>query len=187
MSIGATNSRALRSEATRKQLLAAAARSVAREGYQATRLDDVAAAIGMTKGAVYSHFPSKHALLRAVLEQHTREQALAESFERVMTGESEPDPEFVLLFVELWCFALRTGEGKELLAQALSEARPRISRLLAERGRAADDVTVSMLLAADLGMAMHLLLEESDVPTASARELVDRVAPRTANASGDAA
>ncbi|PPK69116.1 TetR/AcrR family transcriptional regulator [Actinokineospora auranticolor] len=56
------------SEATRAALIAAATRRFATDGYAATGLEDVAADIQATRGAVYHHFSSKKALFEAVLE-----------------------------------------------------------------------------------------------------------------------
>ncbi|MEY9890936.1 AcrR family transcriptional regulator [Catenulispora sp. MAP12-49] len=57
------------SEATRAALLAAAARRFAQHGFAGTALEDVAADIQATRGAVYHHFANKTALFRAVHEQ----------------------------------------------------------------------------------------------------------------------
>lgn len=48
----------------------AAERLFAERGYAGTRLDDVAAAAGITKPVLYRHFASKEALHRALLEHH---------------------------------------------------------------------------------------------------------------------
>ncbi|UCR88911.1 TetR/AcrR family transcriptional regulator [Mycetocola spongiae] len=58
--------------ATRQAILAAAAGVFARQGYAGTRMDDIFAATGLTKGAVYFHFASKEALAWAVVEDHKR-------------------------------------------------------------------------------------------------------------------
>jgi AcrR family transcriptional regulator len=57
------------SAATRAALLAAATRRFATLGYAGTSLEDVAADIQATRGAVYHHFPSKKALFEAVFEE----------------------------------------------------------------------------------------------------------------------
>jgi AcrR family transcriptional regulator len=54
------------SEATRAALLDAATRRFASVGFTATSLEDVAADIQATRGAVYHHFSSKRALFEAV-------------------------------------------------------------------------------------------------------------------------
>jgi AcrR family transcriptional regulator len=54
------------SEATRAALLDAATRRFAELGYAGTSLEDVAADIQATRGAVYHHFSNKRALFEAV-------------------------------------------------------------------------------------------------------------------------
>lgn len=54
------------SEATRAALLDAATRRFAERGYAGTSLEDVAADIQASRGAVYHHFSSKRALFEAV-------------------------------------------------------------------------------------------------------------------------
>jgi AcrR family transcriptional regulator len=57
-----------RSEATVTELLAAALERFAQDGYAGTSLDAIAAAAGVTKGALYHHFAGKQDLFRAVFE-----------------------------------------------------------------------------------------------------------------------
>jgi len=73
-----------RSETTVAALVAAARHLFANDGYAATSLDAVAAAAGVTKGALYHHFAGKRELFRAVYE-HEQEQlvaALGEAYAR---------------------------------------------------------------------------------------------------------
>lgn len=58
-----------RRQLTRDTLIDAAADLFARRGFHAASLDDIAAAAGFTKGAIYSNFGSKEDLLLAVVEQ----------------------------------------------------------------------------------------------------------------------
>jgi AcrR family transcriptional regulator len=51
----------------RSQLIAAAERLVAENGYLAVRLEDIGAAAGVTGPAIYRHFPNKEALLVELL------------------------------------------------------------------------------------------------------------------------
>ena len=57
---------AARTEATTSALVDAARELFARDGYDATSLDAVAASAGVTKGAVYHHFDGKRQLFEAV-------------------------------------------------------------------------------------------------------------------------
>jgi len=54
----------------RELIVRAALRLFGRHGYAATRLDDVAAAAGVTKPMVYRHFESKKDLYMALLRRH---------------------------------------------------------------------------------------------------------------------
>ncbi|KAA0078926.1 TetR/AcrR family transcriptional regulator [Mycolicibacterium sp. P9-64] len=57
-----------RAEATRLQILQAAAHQFATRPYSRVNLDDILASADVTKGALYFHFRSKHALANAVIE-----------------------------------------------------------------------------------------------------------------------
>ena len=57
-----------KADSTRQQILRAAARQFARLPYHQVGLDDVLAEAELTKGAMYFHFRSKHALALAVVE-----------------------------------------------------------------------------------------------------------------------
>ncbi len=67
------NRQSIRTEATRKALLAAARKVFARDGYEAARIEDIAAEAGRSRGAFYANFANKEAAFFAL-----REQAIAE-------------------------------------------------------------------------------------------------------------
>src|ERR1039458_9361995 len=58
---------------TRARLLQAASEVFAKHGYDRASLDDVAAAAGLTKGAVYSSFASKDELFYALMRERIDE------------------------------------------------------------------------------------------------------------------
>jgi AcrR family transcriptional regulator len=64
---GASDTRRLRSNERREQLLSVAARLFAESGYEATTMDHVALAAGVTKPLLYQHFESKHALYEEIV------------------------------------------------------------------------------------------------------------------------
>lgn len=65
----AKRTQAERTEATTGALVDAARELFARDGYDATSLDAVAARAGVTKGAVYHHFARKRQLFEAVFSR----------------------------------------------------------------------------------------------------------------------
>ena len=69
-----------RADSTRQQILLSAARQFARLPYHQVGLDDVLAEAALTKGAMYFHFRSKHALALAIIEdQATEARAMVET------------------------------------------------------------------------------------------------------------
>lgn len=58
-----------RADTTRRQILLAAAQQFARRAYHDVGLDDILAQAELTKGAMYFHFRSKHALAMAIIDE----------------------------------------------------------------------------------------------------------------------
>jgi AcrR family transcriptional regulator len=57
-----------RSEETRSRIINAALDLFAREGYDATGVAQICQAAGVSKGAFYHHFPTKHAVFMEILQ-----------------------------------------------------------------------------------------------------------------------
>ena len=66
-----------RSDTTRDQILRAAAHQFAQRPYYAVGLDDILADAQLTKGAMYFHFRSKHALALAIVDEQTEKYTVA--------------------------------------------------------------------------------------------------------------
>ena len=62
----------IRSERSRRKILAAAERAFARDGLAGARTDAIAAEAGVNKALLYYYFKSKETLYEAVLEEHLR-------------------------------------------------------------------------------------------------------------------
>jgi AcrR family transcriptional regulator len=62
--------RQLRAQRTRQQLIDAARRVFARDGFDLARLEDIAAAAGKTRGAFYDHFQDKEDVFFAIFEEN---------------------------------------------------------------------------------------------------------------------
>ncbi len=77
-------SRKERAQKTRNRILFEATKLFARQGYHKTTISDICAAVGLTSGALFHYFPTKEALLNAVIERLQRGIKLySEHLERV--------------------------------------------------------------------------------------------------------
>ena len=83
-----TTLRPPRQDNRRQDLLDAAARRFARQGFRATTIRDVAGDAGMLPGSLYYHFASKNDLLLAVYEEGVRR--IAANVDRAVAGVAEP-------------------------------------------------------------------------------------------------
>ncbi|MXN46786.1 TetR family transcriptional regulator [Shinella kummerowiae] len=63
-------------EENRVKLIAAARKAFAERGYSAASMDDLTAAVGLTRGALYHNFGDKRGLLAAVVNQIDSEMAM---------------------------------------------------------------------------------------------------------------
>ncbi|MEH2549678.1 AcrR family transcriptional regulator [Bradyrhizobium sp. AZCC 2262] len=80
-----------RSETTRKRLLDAAVKLIRLKGFGGLRTIEVASVAGVSRGALMHHFPSKHALVVAVLT-YVNEMDFAQSTRRAQLARSSKDP-----------------------------------------------------------------------------------------------
>ncbi len=121
-----------KSEASIAQILSAAVRVLARQGYARTSLMDIAREAGMSKGAVHYHFPSKDDLMGAVLTHAC--DAVRERTVAAWSGERAEALEALRASVrELWTARTRMSDEArvvaDLLAQSLHDEklRPRLA------------------------------------------------------------
>jgi TetR/AcrR family transcriptional regulator, transcriptional repressor for nem operon len=77
-----------RADGTRRQILRAASHQFARRAYHDVGVDDILAEAELTKGAMYFHFRSKHALAVAIIERQieTGTVAVKELLTRGLSG-----------------------------------------------------------------------------------------------------
>jgi len=102
---------------TRQRLLRAAADVFAERGYDGTRVADIAAAAGVSNGALYAHFGSKAELLVGALREH-RHRMMADLFA------ADPDRSIadLLLVIGRWLPRRRDPQGY-LVVEALVASR----------------------------------------------------------------
>jgi AcrR family transcriptional regulator len=134
----------------RDELLAAALRVFASQGYRQAGVDEIAAAAGYSKGALYWHFSGKEDLLLTLLDEHV-DARTREMFALLGSGPPERDMsveasrEFarrlgtqrdaVLLEREYWSLAIRDPELRARYAEREAELRGTLARALEARAR----------------------------------------------------
>lgn len=122
-----------RVEHTRSLLLDAAEEVVARQGFGAAALEDIAEAAGYTRGAIYSHFGTKEELFLAVMERQLQRfldgfADIVDSFQTVGDFDSDQladrwraltigEPDRAALGYEFTLFLLRNPEARARVAQ----------------------------------------------------------------------
>jgi AcrR family transcriptional regulator len=114
-----------RSRLTVDALLEATARVLVRDGYDRASTNRIAHVAGVSIGSLYQYFPSKEALVAAVIDRHTQEtmQLIRESLIRVAM---QPVDEAIRELVKLGIDAHRVNPK---LHRVLTEQVPRVERL----------------------------------------------------------
>ena len=102
IALGSTpeNSRQRRKEARPAELTAAALALFVEKGFAATRLDDVAARAGVSKGTLYLYFDSKEALFKAVISEGVV--PVLDTADAVLQNFSGSSAELMQQLMELW-------------------------------------------------------------------------------------
>jgi AcrR family transcriptional regulator len=127
---GHTLKRQERSELTRARLIQSAEKIFARDGFEAAKLEEIAADAGYTRGAFYANFESKEDLFFALLEREvsSRIEIACEQLDKVeapgdkLEGlrkyflQNSLDRRWSMLSLEFKLFAVRHPEVKTRLA-----------------------------------------------------------------------
>lgn len=126
-----------RTAATRRALLNAARRIFARDGFEASRIEDIAGATGHTRGAFYAHFSSKEDLffalfeqeagdrlrdLRAVLERCPNSNGRLRALRKFYVARAS-DRQWMMLALEFKLYALRHPKLRARLARTQRRIR----------------------------------------------------------------
>jgi AcrR family transcriptional regulator len=133
--------RRLRRLDRRDQLLAAATRAFARDGFEATNLDDVAEEAGISKVLLYRHFNSKADLYRAVLDRSLKrletsvgtDQFSMESVGALLRAAAEDPDGFRLLFHHAAREREFRADMDRLRAGSVAIARRQLAELIPDR------------------------------------------------------
>jgi TetR/AcrR family transcriptional regulator, transcriptional repressor of aconitase len=138
-------------DARRRQILDAARRCFARNGFHATSMQDVLGEAGLSAGAVYRYFPGKEHIVLAIgtealgeitgavtgeLDTDTLrplDEVVGDMLERFQRLDEDHD--MGRLAVQVWSEALRSPELARIFAGELASVRALVGRLV-ERHRA---------------------------------------------------
>lgn len=183
---GTTRRRPARDD-VRRRLLDAAAVVFARRGIEQASLDEVAAAAGFTKGAVYSNFTGKGDLVNALAEDNLsiyltqgldavadtarplreRVRALGDRLSAIGHGQRDRQ----LLFLELWQRAARSPAAADTFVASRRDLRAVVSAAIAEQTLDADVALpleppemATLLMALTHGLALERLVDPDAVP-----------------------
>ncbi|MFJ4703829.1 TetR/AcrR family transcriptional regulator [Streptomyces anulatus] len=133
--------------ARRDLILKAAVRVFARQGFAATRVDDVAGEAGVAKGSVYLHFDSRDALLTAAFEEYRAHSRAV--IQQARTGPGDglerlarlvrsvldmvvAEPELARILIDLWAAGRQGAASGVDIAAVYREYRAVIAELLAD-------------------------------------------------------
>lgn len=172
--------RAQQQARTRERLLDAAETLFGERGIHQTSLDEIAAAAGLTKGAIYANFGGKKDLIAAIMERKLTDN---DPVDHRMTWATWADefgdtyennmgrPEvrrFAMAFSELWLYAMREPGDDAPMRQWLRTVRDLNARELS--AAAGDDLPMpverlsALVLAVDIGVALQHLIDPEAVP-----------------------
>ena len=114
-----------RSKATVDTILAATARVLVKKGFDGLTTNSVAEQAGVSIGSLYQYFPSKEALVAALIEQHIEEMHAALLSEMTRVAQL-PMAQAVRALIEL---TIRAHSIEPELHRVLTEQVPRVGRL----------------------------------------------------------
>jgi AcrR family transcriptional regulator len=152
-----------RRQETREEVLAAASRVFARNGFHATSLDAVAEEAGFSRGAVYYNFADKEELFLELLDRRCAERArdirevfgtgrddLATTAEQAQLAAREAldamigDPEWRALYLEFLAHAARNKDFRRAFAKRTNDMRAALEEVVIERAALVDEDSLGM-------------------------------------------
>ena len=174
-----------RRAATRERLIEAATTVVARRGFHAATVDEIADEAGFSVGALYSNFDGKDDLFLAVFDGHLRwyderlaDAAASPDARRIFSDWMDrlmADPEQLMIFIEFWAYAVRKPKLRRSFAARLAEIRTAMAEAIEQRAKATGselqlppETLALVLLAVGRGLGIEKLADENAVDDAVA-------------------
>jgi AcrR family transcriptional regulator len=152
-----------RRQETREEVLAAASRAFARNGFHGTSLDAVAEEAGFSRGAVYYNFADKEELFLELLDRRCAERArdirevfgsggddLDSTAEQAQLAAKDAleamigDPEWRALYLEFLAHAARDKNFRRAFARRTDEMRAALEEVVVERATLIDEDALGM-------------------------------------------
>jgi len=172
-------------EIRRGQILLAAMQVCGEKGYHATRIDDIAEAAGLSKGAIYHHFRSKQEIFVELLEQvldeamadmaalDARGVSIGETLNSVYAKQMEmaqSNPQLVRGLFEFYLLSFRDPEFRDRFDahyQKLLDRGAEVLRHAIDRGELEPDTDPVraarvLLIGGDGLMLMHIMLDQEE-------------------------
>ena len=130
-SLPSPNAQRIGADAVQHRIVAGARRYFFSQGFRGVTMDDLAGELGMSKKTLYAHFPSKMALLQAVM--HDKMSAVEADLEQAMSGNDGDFPE--RLQAMLACMRHHTDELGEPYIRDVRREAPELFALVQQRRR----------------------------------------------------
>ncbi|MEV4621158.1 TetR/AcrR family transcriptional regulator [Asanoa sp. NPDC049573] len=193
--------------ARRRQILDAAGRCFARDGFHRTSMQDIVHESGISAGLVYRYFAGKDEMIIAIVNQwHERRQALIEAGQHA-TGDANESRDLVAeayldlvrsigqpqaledlrLGVQVWAEAVRTPAIRELVRRGVDGPRTTAANLISRaQGNSAvpadldPDALARILIAIYQGLVLQTVWDESvdnDALVATLEAILDMIIP----------
>ena len=194
--------------ARREQILLAAMARFAEGGFHSTGMAEVIAATGLSAGAVYRYFPSKEALIRAIVEERVLANAkdvfeailaqgvddpvdaVAAALEIVDRASAQGEIDITKVAVQAWGAALRNPDILDVAQNAYATMRgylAEVTRRAQEHGRVPSETDPDEVAKTLLSLVMGYVIQRhimGDVDrahyTAALRALTSERAPAAA-------
>ncbi len=128
----AGGARAARTRETEDRILVAALQSFGGRGFEATSLDQVATELGVTKQTILYHYPSKAALLDAVIDRATGD--LVDTFDAALASAGPGWDRVETVVRSVFRLALRRPELLGLLREVSRLGPPAATRVAGNLG-----------------------------------------------------
>ena len=166
--------------ARREQILLAAMARFAEGGFHSTGMAEVIAATGLSAGAVYRYFPSKEALIRAIVEERVLANAkgvfetileqgiddpvdaVAAALEIVDRVSAQGDIDVTKVAVQAWGEALRNPDILDIAQNAYATMRGYLAeatRRAQQHGRLPSDADPAEIAKALLSLVMGYVIQ----------------------------